>query len=532
MLGAARRGGGLRAVESHEARGGDELANAAPPMASVWRGRGWWLAGAGAEREGDVTPGVEKRCRRGQMEDDAAHGAQDMDAKFEQPLPQRGHLRPGARRARRPQPEFLHEHVRGGGEEHAQLIGPEATAAGASDLESVVEFLDPIFNVAACTVDTLVDEPRRLPQIRDHKARVVAGLPAREADDFGFDHDAALVGPRPGRITRLGVDVFGLPARLALAPGLDHGRLGAPRQHGVFRHRDDVIDAGLSVEPVEHLRCRKPAIQPHEEAGPGKRDPQHVEQANQRAPGPARRRRVARPEDRRTQVLLDVVVEGEERQQRQIAPAVVVAVEEGELLRAVGRVIGRVEIDRDVPSPPMQPLSMAVDDVGGEFAAHRIERLRPDLVFEAGDRGLRGERVSVDGITSEEELVDRVVREPITVVRIGMAAGESVDALRHQILKRVPHLPWLPIIDEASGKAINQPVARFRGLEQDRAAIRARVGLIERRDDGFDEEVWQENSLWYGVVAQSKASVWEKARVATALYHAEAFVSLLESAPS
>ena len=128
--------------------------------------------------------------------------------------------------------------------------------------------------------------------------------------------------------------------------------------------------------------------------------------------------------------------------------------------------------------------------------------------------------------------MDRVVREPITVVRIGMAAGESVDALRHQILKRVPHLPWLPIIDEASGKAINQPVARFRGLEQDRAAIRARVGLIERRDDGFDEEVWQENSLWYGVVAQSKASVWEKARVATALYHAEAFVSLLESAPS
>src|SRR5947209_19514630 len=146
MLGGARRGGGLRDAESHEARGGDELANAAPPMASVWRGRGSWLAGAGAEREGDVTPSVEKRRRRGQMEDDAAHGAHDMDAKCEQPLPQCGHLRAGAGRARRPQPEFLHEHVRGGGEEHAQLIGPEATAAGASDLESVVEFLDPIFN--------------------------------------------------------------------------------------------------------------------------------------------------------------------------------------------------------------------------------------------------------------------------------------------------------------------------------------------------------------------------------------------------
>src|SRR5438046_2676593 len=80
--------------------------------------------------------------------------------------------------------------------------------------------------------------------------------------------------------------------------------------------------------------------------------------------------------------------------------------------------------------------------------------------------------------------------------------------------------------------AVDQPVARFRSFQQRRAAVGTRVGLIERRDEGFVEEIWEENSLWYGVVAQSKASVWEKARVATALYHAEAFVSLLESAPS
>ena len=103
--------------------------------------------------------------------------------------------------------------------------------------------------------------------------------------------------------------------------------------------------------------------------------------------------------------------------------------------------------------------------------------------------------------------MNRVVGEPIGVVRIGMAAGEPVDALGQQILERVPHFPRLPIIDEASGEAIDQPVARVRGLEQDRAAIRARVGLIERRDEGFVEEVWEEDSLWYRFVAQSKASV-------------------------
>src|SRR6266498_6033244 len=98
MSGGARRGGGLCDAESHAARVGDEFANAAPPTASVWRGRGSWLAGAGAEREGDMTPGIEEGRRGRQMEDDAAHRRDDMDAELEQPLTQRGHLRVGAGR--------------------------------------------------------------------------------------------------------------------------------------------------------------------------------------------------------------------------------------------------------------------------------------------------------------------------------------------------------------------------------------------------------------------------------------------------
>src|SRR5206468_1925763 len=104
-----------------------------------------------------------------------------------------------------------------------------------------------------------------------------------------------------------------------------------------------------------------------------------------------------RPEDRRTQVLLGFVVEGEERQERQIAPAVVMAVEEGELLRAVRRVIGRIEIDRDAPGPPMEAALMAHDHTRGESAPHRVEVLPADPIFEARDRGLRREWVADDG---------------------------------------------------------------------------------------------------------------------------------------
>jgi len=80
-------------------------------------------------------------------------------------------------------------------------------------------------------------------------------------------------------------------------------------------------------------------------------------------------------------------------------------------------------------------------------------------------------RVAGDGVAPEQAFVNRVVGEPIRVVAIGMAAGEGEDALRQQILERVSHLPWLPIIDEAPCEAIDQVIARVRGFEQDRAAI-------------------------------------------------------------
>ena len=107
------------------------------------------LAGPCTERKGDLAPGVEIRRGGRQVQDDPPDGDDHLHAEFEQPLTEPGHLGTGTRGARGPQAEFLHEHVRGGGEEHAQLIGPEATAAGPVDLEPVVEFLDPIFNIPA-----------------------------------------------------------------------------------------------------------------------------------------------------------------------------------------------------------------------------------------------------------------------------------------------------------------------------------------------------------------------------------------------
>src|ERR1035437_1949111 len=72
-------------------------------------------------------------------------------------------------------------------------------------------------------------------------------------------------------------------------------------------------------------------------AAAGQRAPEFRQQPMpeaHRAGGP---RRVAGPEDRGDQVLSRLVVKGQRAHQRQIAPVIIEAIEEGELLRAVGR---------------------------------------------------------------------------------------------------------------------------------------------------------------------------------------------------
>jgi len=64
-------------------------------------------------------------------------------------------------------------------------------------------------------------------------------------------------------------------------------------------------------------------------------------------------------------------------------------------------------------------------------------------------------------------------------------------------------------------------------LEQNRAAVRTRVGLIKGRDHGPIGEVRKQDSLCYRRLSQRRRLSWEKARVVTALYHVEAFVFLL-----
>ena len=74
--------------------------------------------------------------------------------------------------------------------------------------------------------------------------------------------------------------------------------------------------------------------------------------------------------------------------------------------------------------------------------------------------------------------------------------------------ERVPYFSGLTILDQTAGEAVDQPVARLRGLEQDRAAVRARVRLIERRDEGLVEEVGKRTVCAIVSSFNGNASAW------------------------
>jgi len=190
------------------------------------------------------------------------------------------------------------------------------------------------------------------------------------------------------------------------------------------------------------------------------------------------------------------VVEGQVSHDRQVAPAVVVAVEEGELLLPVGRVLRGIEVDGDaahrhgVPADPVLG-----DDRVGEGVGEPDEVPGGDGVLEAGERRLGGQRIARNRIAAHQEFVDGIVLEPGGIVGIGVAAGEPEAALPDEGGQVVLHLSLLAPLGEAGGEARCEAQPIVDRLEQDGTAIGAQLRRVELSDEGLGEEVGEQHRL-------------------------------------
>ena len=146
----------------------------------------------------------------------------------------------------------------------------------------------------------------------------------------------------------------------------------------------------MGLEEREHRGRREAPIEAHAERSQGKGRAQLPNQAPQEPTGPAAGRRVAGPQHGGDGIPLRLVAEGHRGHDRQIAPGVVVAIEEGELLLAAGRVVGRIEVDRDARGLALEPSAMVLDDRVGQPVPHREQLAPPHGILEPRERGPRG----------------------------------------------------------------------------------------------------------------------------------------------
>jgi hypothetical protein len=142
-----------------------------------------------------------------------------------------------------------------------------------------------------------------------------------------------------------------------------------------------------------------------------------------------------------------------------------VAIEERELLLAMRRVVGGIDVDRDAARPPLAPGPLLRDHQVGERMPQPSQHQRGDGILEPRQRGLRGQRRAGDRIAIQQQLVHRVVGQAGGVVAIGIAADQPEDALLHQLEHIVLDFARLPRIPQAAGDGGGHPELLIDGLE-------------------------------------------------------------------
>jgi hypothetical protein len=209
----------------------------------------------------------------------------------------------------------------------------------------------------------------------------------------------------------------------------------------------------------------------------------------------------------RKQIVVRLLVEGQEPSHRQIAPGVVVTVEERQLLDAVRWIIGRVQIDRDPLGFALQAPAMPLDHRVGERDPHPVQIRTIKSVLEPRERGLRGQVLTLERIATTQQLLDGVGAQSAGIVAIRITAGDGIQALAHQIPDRMTDLARLASVIDPTDQCLGQSETPIAGLQQHRATVGTGMVLIKFGHDRLAGQIRKQNTLSCAIVIHAKAFV-------------------------
>ena len=148
----------------------------------------------------------------------------------------------------------------------------------------------------------------------------------------------------------------------------------------------------------------------------------------------------------------------------------------------MGGIVGGIQVDGDAPGLATKPLAVAFDHEIGESFSHPVDILAAYGILEAGESGLGGERLTRDGISTQQHLVDGIVGQSRGVIGVGITAGDAKDPLRKQFPNVVLDPARVAAVRQALGQPLGQPQSEVGRLEQNRPAVRTALLLVEPDD--------------------------------------------------
>ena len=394
------------------------------------------------------------------MDADAGGALDDAGADLEQAPADGGELRPGERHpARHGIAEREHQPVGGGVEHQPELVGERALAGSPVGGERALVLLDEVLGLAARAVDPLVEAAGLAGERGDDVARIEAAGRRLQPS-----HDAALPPPRAGGAIEAGEATHPVRAGLGAAQlEIVADLVCKAVQRGVAGQAEDVVDA-VRLAPGHGLGPAVVAVAPESQPGarPVPADAAHqvLEEGADLDPG---RRLAGAQENRHRPAALDMIdVDGEE------APRVVKGVEQRQLLLAVHRIAGVVDVERDRRRRDREGAAEDVDQ-GGRQARHLDAGRR---VLKPAHGGLGTQRAPALRRPAGRQLDQGIVAQGVAVVGILVSAGDREHAEAEHRRQAMDHPFRVAPLPDAARQRLGQAEPAFRRAQQDQAAVR------------------------------------------------------------
>lgn len=172
---------------------------------------------------------------------------------------------------------------------------------------------------------------------------------------------------------------------------------------------------------------------------------------------------------------------------RQEAVAVVVAIEQRELLPAMRHVAGLVQVQGDRLGWLREAGAEQVDQ-GGHHPRHRGAR---GSVLQPAHGRLRAQRPAALRRPAERQLEGRIVTQGVAVVGILVAGGNGEHPQSQHLGEGVLGALRIAPVPQARRQTIGDPQPAFDLAQQQDAAVRRQPATVERDDNPLARNRWQ-----------------------------------------